>query len=142
MMMAVVEQLKKNQEYGGYFKNGKLKTVMSKVANPMIQNTITMTIEYDGPTFHTHPSGTYPPLNTANRARTGSHSTIGMGKPQTHHFSQLPSDIDLMNAGNNINLLIQRGSSSNKVLFYNSSGVQATMPLKYFVNPKIPKKKK
>ncbi len=70
---------------------------------------------------HSHPSGTKSVNNGDGTTTNGS-------------FRQAPSPTDVGNSGANSNYVFGRGNGT--VYIYNNTGVQATIPQKYFVNPK------
>jgi len=115
-----------NREYGGSIQNGRI--VLAEpgpIANPKTDAIASIDLPTGVSTFHSHPSGTiveYPPANT-----------IG-GSTTTYSFIQQPSGIDISNAGTNTHYVF--GRSSGNVSIYTSEGVQAIIPMKYFVTPK------
>jgi hypothetical protein len=115
-----------NREYGGSIQNGVVTTATpGAVANPKTDATASIELPMGVSTFHSHPSGTVidaPPAGT-----------IG-GTTTTYSFIQSPSPQDITNAGTHTNYVF--GRSNNNVYIYNSNGVQAVIPMKYFVNPK------
>ena len=78
--------------------------------------------------FHSHPSGSLS-ISTGGGA-----NTIGSSTTTTYSFGQAPSPHDIRVSGSNSNYVF--GRSSGTVYIYNNTGVQATLPHKYFVNPK------
>ena len=115
-----------NREYGGSVKDGVVTVATpGDVASPKTDATASISLPTGVSTFHSHPSGT-----VVNAPPTG---TIG-GTTTTYSFTQTPSNIDISNAGNQTNYVF--GRSSGTVYIYNSSGVQATIPMKYFITPK------
>jgi hypothetical protein len=118
-----------NREYGGSIQNGRVVVAEpGAVANPQTDAYASINLPAGGSTFHSHPSGEVivrnpPPPNT-----------IGGGTETTHSFVQPPSPTDISNAGANTNYVFGRGN--NNVYIYNSGGVQAVMPMRYFVNPR------
>lgn len=115
-----------NREYGGSIQNGVVTIATpGAVANPKTDATASIELPMGVPTFHSHPSGTVidaPPAGT-----------IG-GTTTTYSFIQSPSPQDITNAGTHTNYVF--GRSNNNVYIYNSNGVQAVIPMKYFLNPK------
>jgi hypothetical protein len=61
---------------------------------------------------------------------------MGDGRTRNAWFNQSPSPADRDNAGGHTNYVFGRSRSNNNVYIYNSNGVQAVVPMKYFVNPK------
>ncbi len=115
-----------NREYGGSIQNGRIVSAEpGPIANPKTDAIASIDLPTGVSTFHSHPSGTiveYPPANT-----------IG-GSTTTYSFIQQPSGIDISNAGTNTHYVF--GRSSGNVYIYTSEGVQAIIPMKYFVTPK------
>lgn len=115
-----------NREYGGNINNGNVTTATpGAVANPSVDATASIMVS-SGTSFHSHPSGTVVIGNT-------SANTIG-GTTTTYSFNQHPSPPDVRNAGNTTHYVFGRGN--NQVYIYNSAGVQAVVPMRYFVTPK------
>jgi uncharacterized protein RhaS with RHS repeats len=118
-----------NREHGGYMENGQVIPVPSgPIANPQVDDFAQ--IFFPGgkkTTFHSHPSGTVIEATNSEFGR----QTIG--GTTTHSFKQYPSTADKSNARSNTRYVF--GMGNQKVYIYNSSGVQATVPMKNFVNP-------
>lgn len=111
-----------NREYGGVVnRDGTVKQATpGAVGNPLTDRnvSITLTTYYENQTtFHGHPSGTRTEGNM-----TGS-------------WRQAPSNRggDVQHGGAGRNYVFGRGNST--IYIYNNTGVQATIPQKYFVNP-------
>lgn len=122
-----------NREYGGSVRNG---VVTAAEPGPISSpgNNASIILPAGPSTFHSHPSGE----STTNSASagilsTGSVSSFG-GTVTTRSYTQSPSPADIQNAGNQINYVF--GRSNGNVYIYNSNGVQAVIPMKYFVTPK------
>lgn len=77
---------------------------------------------------HSHPSG------TKSVTTGGGANTIGGTQTTNSSFRQAPSSTDVSNAGTNSNYVFGRGNGT--VYIYNNTGVQATIPQKYFVTPR------
>jgi RHS repeat-associated protein len=110
-----------NREYGGSIQNGNV--VLAEpgaVSNPATQSNASIVLPAGVPTFHSHPSGT--------------RSEAVEGGTRNSWFTQHPSRTDVTNSGARMEYVFGRGNG--KVYIYNSSGVQAIMPMKYFVTPK------
>jgi len=115
-----------NREYGGSIQNGTVVAATpGAVANPAVQSSASIDLPIGTTTFHSHPSG-----DVVVAPPTG---TIG-GKTTTSSFNQFSSSVDVGNAGGQTHYVFGRGN--NTVYIYNSSGVQAVVPMRYFVNPK------
>ena len=136
-MVAVVNQdngkggtsAKNNREFGGNINNNGVvnQDTPGAVANPRTSATANIGITYDNntkSTFHSHPSGSVVDVSGTGMTQTRT----------THSFTQSPSPIDISAAGNRAHYVFGRGNGT--VYIYNSQGVQATIPQKYFVNPK------
>jgi RHS repeat-associated protein len=124
-----------NREYGGSIQNGTVVVATpGAVADPAVQSEASISLPYANgiSTFHSHPSGTVVEGSSTNPFSTGAMSSIGSTK--TSSFTQFPSSTDVTNAANNVNYVF--GRSDGKVYIYNSSGVQAVIPMKRFVTPK------
>jgi RHS repeat-associated protein len=121
-----------NREYGGRIKgNGDvLEAPAGPVANPAVDKEAHIDIATYGTQseFHSHPSGTRTEGNT-------NPNTIG-GSTTSSSFLHAPSNVggDVGNSGNSVNYVFSRGNGT--VYIYNNTGVIATVPQKYFVNPK------
>ncbi len=114
-----------NMEYGGNILNGDIISTRSKDVGRLKNNEsaeLTIDLLHGSPSFHSHASGTYVPLGNIN--------VIG-GTTTVKHWNQSPSKSDINNAGNNTHYVFGRGNGT--VYIYNSQGVQATIPQKYFV---------
>ena len=110
-----------NREYGGYINGGIVfKSDSGKVSSPPNSVSILISAPPDAPMYHSHPSGDV------------------IGVHQTNRYDQPPSQSDIENAGLGANYCFGRGNG--KVYIYDRSGVQAVMPLKYFITPKTQKK--
>ena len=110
-----------NREYGGSIQNGAVVTaVPGAVSNPSVQQNASIDLPVGYPTFHSHPSGT--------------RSEAVSGGTRNSWFNQFPSSVDVGNAGGHVNYVF--GRSDKKVYVYTSGGVQAVIPIKYFVTPK------
>ncbi|HXU27889.1 MAG TPA: hypothetical protein VN698_11715, partial [Bacteroidia bacterium] len=81
--------------------------------------------------FHSHPSGTFV-AGGQQQAEPGSYSIST--STTVSHYVQAPSEIDISNIGNKTGYVF--GMKSGTVYIYNSSGIQATIPINRFVNPK------
>lgn len=105
-----------NREYGGSIQNGVVVLAEpGSVAVPGEGATASIMLPVGYSTFHSHPSGS----------------------TDTHSWSQTPSPPDVTNTGGHTNYVFGRSrSSSNNVYIYNSNGVQAVIPMRYFVNPR------
>jgi hypothetical protein len=105
-----------NREYGGSIQYGVVVPAEpGSVAVPGEGATASIMLPVGYSTFHSHPSG----------------------YTETHSWSQTPSPTDINNAGGHTNYVFGRSrSSSNNVYIYNSNGVQAVIPMRYFVNPR------
>jgi RHS repeat-associated protein len=120
-------------EYGAAIsKNGTVgPTEIGPTIDPVNQKYAEVSITTDGDTksiMHTHPSYS----KEEGRAPAG---TIKMsGSITTTQYAQAPSDRDIANAGSRTNYVF--GMRTKTVYIYNTNGVQATIPLKRFVNPK------
>lgn len=115
-----------NREYGGTISNGVVTVATpGSVANPQRDATADISLAVGSSTFHSHPSGNVTIGPGAN--------TIG-GTRETYSFVQNPSSRDIQVARSSTHYVFGRGN--NNVYIYNSSGVQAVIPMKYFVNPK------
>ncbi|MDI6834030.1 MAG: RHS repeat-associated core domain-containing protein, partial [Bacteroidales bacterium] len=115
-----------NREFGGNIENGAIiPATPSPIGNVKVSGELTIVFLANGPSFHSHPSGSYSPMVDFNT----------MGQSITRNFwYQSPSPSDIRNAGSRTNYVFGRGNGI--VYIYNSQGVQATIPQKYFVNPK------
>ena len=124
------EPTSNNMEYGGYISNGNVVEVESGLlSNPKTQSMATIMLPSDKSTFHSHPSG------TIIENRSSSTNTINVKTAQIiYSFSQCPSTIDINNAGQFTHYVF--GRSDSNVYVYTSAGIQAVIPLKYFVKPK------
>jgi hypothetical protein len=110
-----------NREYGGSIQNGNVVLAEpGSVSNPATQSNASIVLPAGVPTFHSHPSGT--------------RSEAVKGGTRNSWFTQHPSRTDVTNSGTRMEYVFGRGNG--KVYIYNSSGVQAIMPMKYFVTPK------
>ncbi len=115
-----------NQEHGGAISvDGTVRAASSGTvvdpSNPDVQAaSITLRITPDTKsTFHSHPSG-YKTFTASD------------GRRMRASFAQSPSQPDINNAQGRTNYVF--GMGSGKVYIYNSSGVQATLPINRFVN--------
>jgi hypothetical protein len=110
-----------NREYGGSIQNGAVVlATQGAVSNPSVQNNASIMLPDVSTTFHSHPSGT--------------RSETVTGGTKNSWFNQFPSSVDVNNAGGGTHYVFGRGN--NTVYIYNSNGVQAVVPMRYFVNPK------
>ena len=126
-----------NQEYGGYIQDGVVSPNDSgPVVDPNLNQNGEITTKFGLPTFHSHPSGTGK--SSQEPKHRFSSTKIGGSKPRGHF--QPPSPQDIQNAGSTTNYVFGRGNK--KVYVYTRDGVQAVIPMKNFVNPHIPSKKK
>jgi len=115
-----------NKEYGGSITNGVVTAATpGAVANPQTDASASISLPTGTSTFHSHPSG---------NIIVGPDSNTFGGSTTTYSFDQHPSTIDVKGAGSNTHYVFGRGN--NNVYIYNSSGVQAVIPMKHFVNPK------
>jgi len=123
-----------NREYGGEISvRGEVTAATpGEVANPQVNSEASIrTPSYGDDTrarFHSHPSG------SRTVTTSGGSNTIGGRTTTTYSFEQAPSQTDVSNSDNGSNYVFGRGNGT--VYIYNNSGVQATIPQKYFVNPK------
>ncbi len=121
-----------NREYGGRIKpnGGIVEATPGPVANPLDDKEAHINISIYGnqSEFHSHPSGTRTEGNTDP-------NTIG-GSTSRGSFRNAPSNTggDVGNSGKIVNYEFARGNGT--VYIYNSAGVIATVPQKYFVTPK------
>ena len=121
-----------NREYGGSIENGKVVPAPPGPVSIIEEgNHAEISLPAGFPTFHSHPSGTI-----GDQSPT-SPGTIRFGSILTGKFDQHPSDIDVRVAGEHTHYVFGRGD--NKVYIYNRNGVQAVIPMKHFVTPKIEK---
>ncbi|MDR0541831.1 MAG: hypothetical protein LBH19_06425 [Dysgonamonadaceae bacterium] len=110
-----------NREYGGSIQNGSVVVAEpGAVSNPAVQENASILLPAGVPTFHSHPSGT-----RSEAVKDGTRNSW---------FNQPPSPADKNSSGARMEYVF--GRSNGKVYIYNSNGVQAVMPMKYFVNPK------
>ncbi len=123
-----------NREYGGVIKtDGTVaQSPAGPVANPLTDPNAHIDIaSFDfQSTFHSHPSG--------NISSGPGSNTIG-GTTTSASFRNAPSNTggDVANSGSKVNYVFSRGNGV--VYIYNNSGVQATIPQKYFVTPNVKK---
>jgi RHS repeat-associated protein len=123
-----------NREYGGEVSiRGEVTAATpGAVSNPSVNSEASVNTPSFGEDtradFHSHPSG------SVSVTTGGGANTIGGATTTTYSFGQAPSQHDVNNSGANSNYVF--GRSSGTVYIYNSSGVQATVPQRYFVNPK------
>jgi RHS repeat-associated protein len=120
-----------NREYGGSISNG---TVTVETAGSISSpgNSASIALPVGVSTFHSHPSGSSSESSTPANS-TGSTVSFG-GTVTSRGYVQSPSPQDINNAGGHTNYVFGRGN--NTVYIYNSNGVQAIIPMKYFVTPK------
>lgn len=78
------------------------------------------------------------PTAILSPVQSSSASIFGGRNSKDSNFVQPPSPSDISNAGSHICYVFGMGNKT--VYIYNSRGIQATIPLKYFVTPKKPKK--
>ena len=122
-----------NREYGGSLQNGGVVTAQpGPVSAPGQDAQISLPVGV--PTFHSHPSGSSTTINNPSSNNMGSVSSFG-GSTTTRAYTQTPSPADIRNAGSHTNYVFGRSGNGN-VYIYNSSGVQAVIPMKHFVVPK------
>ncbi|MBO4615267.1 MAG: RHS repeat-associated core domain-containing protein [Bacteroidales bacterium] len=116
-----------NREFGGFIENGKVSEMPAGPVGDVRESGSELSIELPSgtSTFHGHASGKYYPQVDFN--------SVG-GSMNIMQWRQSPSRADMQNAGNNT--CYQFGRGNGTVYIYNSKGVQATIPQKYFVNPK------
>ena len=109
-----------NREYGGSIQNGNVVAAEpGPVSNPAVGGASIM-LPTGYPKYHGHPSGT--------------RSESVEGGTRNSSFNQPPSPTDINNAGGYTNYVFGRGDGM--VYIYNSTGVQAVIPMQYFVNPR------
>jgi len=119
-----------NREYGGYIKldGSVVEATPGPVSDPSKDKIASLDIKSHSfqSTFHSHPSGTVAPTSSPN--------TIG-GTTTSGYFNRAPSNNpgDISNSGSKVNYVFSR--SNGTVYIYNSTGVIATVPQKYFVTP-------
>ena len=107
-----------NREYGGVISDGKVKEVPpGEVSTPNYLSSIVISSSLDEVTFHSHASGDLENPYTKT----------------TYTYIQFPSQADINNAGNKTHYVF--GRRDENVYVYNSSGIQAVIPHKYFVEP-------
>ncbi|MNX56135.1 hypothetical protein D3C86_869210 [compost metagenome] len=129
-----------NREYGGTISNdGKVTPMMGPVSNPKTSSHASIEFTIDENTraiFHGHPSGEIEEGPAPQNGNVGSSSNIDMGggTRTKYSYNQAPSSVDFNHIGNLKGY--QFGRSNGTVYIYNSSGIQATLPMKRFVNPK------
>jgi len=123
-----------NREYGGLIKTDGtvVQSPAGPVANPLTDPNAHIDIkslDFQS-TFHSHPSG--------NISTGPGSNTIG-GTTTSASFRNAPSNSggDVANSGSKMNYVFSRGNGV--VYIYNNSGVQATIPQKYFVTPNVKK---
>jgi len=116
-----------NREFGGNISNGSIIPASPSAVGNVKSGSGVLTIDLlgDSPSFHSHASGTYSPMVDFN--------SYGQSV-ETKFWYQSPSPTDISNAGSRTNYVFGRGNGT--VYIYNSQGVQATIPQKYFVNPR------
>ena len=134
---------KNNREHGGYINDGVVVFEPSgPVADPSKVDYASISITVGYPSFHSHPSGTktefIAPTSNLSPLQSSSASIFGGRNSKDSKFVQPPSPSDISNAGSHICYVFGMGNKT--VYIYNSRGIQATIPLKYFVTPKKPKK--
>jgi hypothetical protein len=121
-----------NREYGGRIKgNGEvIESPAGPIVNPLVDKEARIDITSYGnqSTFHSHPSGT--------RVEGNSNSNTVGGSTISGSFFHAPSyqKGDVENSGTSVNYVFSRGNGT--VYIYNNTGVIATLPQKYFVDPK------
>lgn len=129
-----------NREYGGAIIDG-VATPQSPgpVKNPGGGESGEFYTSFGVPTFHSHPSGTIDVGESGNSFhRRG--TTIGSRRTETFGHYQIPSTLDI-NAAEPGTLNYVFGRGNGNVYVYDNTGVQAVIPMKNFVNPKIKRKK-
>ncbi|HOU99351.1 MAG TPA: RHS repeat-associated core domain-containing protein [Bacteroidales bacterium] len=116
-----------NREFGGNISNGSIIPASPSAVGNVKSGSGVLAIDLlgDSPSFHSHASGTYSPMLDFN--------SYGQSV-ETKFWYQSPSSTDISNAGSRTNYVFGRGNGT--VYIYNSQGVQATIPQKYFVNPR------
>ncbi|MCY1546822.1 hypothetical protein D9M68_828420 [compost metagenome] len=112
---------------------------MGPVSNPKTSSHASIEFTIDENTraiFHGHPSGEIEEGPAPQNGNVGSSSNIDMGggTRTKYSYNQAPSSVDFNHIGNLKGY--QFGRSNGTVYIYNSSGIQATLPMKRFVNPK------
>lgn len=126
-----------NREYGGTVDNSGNVTAATPGAvtdpqAPYASISITTTSQTKS-TFHSHPSGSKSITTGGNSSSTSSSTTIGGGTTTTYSFIQTPSQTDANNTSSGrTNYVFGKGNGT--VYIYNSSGTQAKIPEKRFVN--------
>ena len=128
----------RNREYGGKIdgNNAVVESPPGPVSDPRYDTEAHIThteSRSDKSFFHSHPSGTFvtgPP----SAGGAGSSSTTLGGTTTTDKWRQAPSQPDIDGAGTRTNYEFGRGNGT--VYIYNSTGVSATVPVKYFATPK------
>jgi hypothetical protein len=127
-----------NREYGGTVDNNGNVTAATPgaVTDPSqsSQASITLTTtSQTKSTFHSHPSGSKSITTGGNSSVAGSSTTLGGGTTTTYSFVQTPSQPDINNTtSGKTNYVFGKGNGM--VYIYNSSGTQAKIPEKRFVN--------
>lgn len=123
-----------NREYGGDTSTEGVFTAAppGPVADPSVDSEAHIDIpDYGEDTksrSHDHPSG------TKSVTVRGPANSIGTDVTTDYSFKQAPSPTDVSNSGTNVNYVHGRGNGTTYI--YNSKGVVATVPTKYFVTPK------
>jgi len=116
-----------NREYGGIIKDGKVIPLEPGAVGKLVLGKKNYLLFPGEATFHSHASGDTDVPNIDNTV-----TTISNGKPYAC-WEQKPSQIDIDNAGNSTHYVF---AMREKVVYiYNSSGIQATMPMNRFVKP-------
>lgn len=123
-----------NREYGGVIRTDGtvVQSPPGPIVNPLTDARAFINIssfEFQS-TFHSHPSG---------NISSNSSSNLRGGMITTAAFANAPSNVggDIGNSGSKVNYVFARGNGT--VYIYNKSGVQATIPQKYFVNHNMKK---
>jgi len=122
-----------NREYGGSISKEGAMTAATPgpVSNPKTDPHASITIGGNMDTrteFHSHPSGQVIDIVRPSSSQIGETSTT------TYSFRQAPSNTDIDGAGNRTEYVF--GMGNGIVYIYNGSGIQATVPMNRFVEPK------
>ena len=64
-------------------------------------------------------------------------NSLSLSPINSYSFRQTPSPKDIQVSGSYIHYVFGMSKSDRNVYIYNASGVQAVVPMKYFVKPKI-----
>lgn len=126
-----------NREYGGSINSGIVSAVNPGPISKPGDSKAEIELPANKITFHGHPSGTKLLSNNSDQYSTsGSFGTFSMATSNTRSFTQSPSPTDLQNARSNTCYVFGRSRNDGMVYIYNSNGVQAVIPMKYFINPR------